>query len=380
MASTPTDIVLVGTGIAPLVAAMPLIAQGISVQILNPLKDFFLEDLELAVEPFWDGPEKLVETFKINEWKRAQQVLSQALPGALEIWRPGQGEPLRRYLPGDAPFLREVSAIWTLPPPRREPGLLSAEDILVAAEAAGLHGAELMEFSIPYRFPGMSPRVSRGGSALMIHGLSSIDVKPYRNRLLEFVRERLGEENVRLGADRLELKSGEIHFDASNGRQSLKYNGVCVLFRSPRLDPLLKKIGVLPTVADRIWEDWTWVSRDPITPEAIGHIGNACIFAGIEGEPDRSNLHELKVWKPIASGNVRDAFSQSTIKELLSLAGDTLGWESVNLRAGRVRNIPSLQPVAFEKLTEALWIEHRASGSLVEVVDRAYELGSRISA
>ena len=45
------DFALIGTGVAPLVAASHLISQGKSVLVLNPDFDFFLEDSEMELDP-----------------------------------------------------------------------------------------------------------------------------------------------------------------------------------------------------------------------------------------------------------------------------------------------------------------------------------------
>ena len=49
--SFDSDVAVLGTGIAPLVAANFLLAQGKSVLLLNPDWDFFLEDSELPMDP-----------------------------------------------------------------------------------------------------------------------------------------------------------------------------------------------------------------------------------------------------------------------------------------------------------------------------------------
>ena len=46
-----SDVALIGTGIAPLIAAAHLISQGKRVLVLNPDFDFFLEDSELPLDP-----------------------------------------------------------------------------------------------------------------------------------------------------------------------------------------------------------------------------------------------------------------------------------------------------------------------------------------
>ena len=95
--SFDSDVALIGTGLAPLVAASHLLSQGKSVLVLNPDFDFFLEDSELSLDPLLPlssaglDPKRLAANLP-------EQVLSQLRPRFRERSKRG---PLARWSPQD---------------------------------------------------------------------------------------------------------------------------------------------------------------------------------------------------------------------------------------------------------------------------------------
>src|SRR5689334_19548939 len=86
-----SDVALLGTGVAPLIAATYLLQQGKTVLLLNPDWDFFLEDSELPLDPLLHGlphPQRLLQ----GSPERALQVLRPYFPGAIESWSPNSSE------------------------------------------------------------------------------------------------------------------------------------------------------------------------------------------------------------------------------------------------------------------------------------------------
>src|SRR5688572_3799192 len=93
--SFDSDVALVGTGLAPLVAAAHLLAQGKSVLVLNPDFDFFLEGSELPLDPLLSfGPEPVSPArLASSRLEHALAELRPEFPGAVEGWlgpAPGQ--------------------------------------------------------------------------------------------------------------------------------------------------------------------------------------------------------------------------------------------------------------------------------------------------
>ena len=78
-----SDVALLGTGIASLVAANHLLVQGKSVLLLNPDWDFFLEDSELPLDPMllkMPSPERIARSSP----EFALEQLRPDFPGAIE--------------------------------------------------------------------------------------------------------------------------------------------------------------------------------------------------------------------------------------------------------------------------------------------------------
>ncbi|NDF14537.1 hypothetical protein EB061_04355 [bacterium] len=80
------DYLLIGTGVAPLLAAQRLTQRGDSVAILNPDTDFFLEDSELPLDllSFETTNTDLSRRFSNNLPEQVYRDLIPEFPGALE--------------------------------------------------------------------------------------------------------------------------------------------------------------------------------------------------------------------------------------------------------------------------------------------------------
>src|ERR1700756_1337407 len=108
-----SDVALIGTGLAPLVAASHLISQGKSVLVLNPDFDFFLEDSELPLDPMFPlRPESLKPDRLVAQ--DAEHVLAELrpfFPGAVEAWSAGQTGS-SGYHDQQAPHVRQRSRLW----------------------------------------------------------------------------------------------------------------------------------------------------------------------------------------------------------------------------------------------------------------------------
>src|SRR6185295_9577656 len=84
MMASDSDVALVGTGVAPLIAAQHLLSQGKSVLVLNPDRDFFLEDSELPLDPLLPRPSPARISESLPD--RALGELRPHFPGAVEFW------------------------------------------------------------------------------------------------------------------------------------------------------------------------------------------------------------------------------------------------------------------------------------------------------
>src|SRR5277367_6361899 len=103
-----SDVALLGTGVAPLVAAQHLISQGKSVLVLNPDRDFFLEDSELPLDPLLPRPSSTRISESLPD--RALSELRPHFPGAVEFW--SSDSTPSGFHDASAPHVRSRDRIW----------------------------------------------------------------------------------------------------------------------------------------------------------------------------------------------------------------------------------------------------------------------------
>ena len=107
------EVALVGTGIAPLIAAQVLMRRGWRVVVLNPERDFFIENSELPFDPaiaVAPRSELGIAELALQRADRCREVLGPEFPGALETWPRVVRE--NEYLDPSAPFLRTRQWSW----------------------------------------------------------------------------------------------------------------------------------------------------------------------------------------------------------------------------------------------------------------------------
>src|SRR3954471_16675553 len=135
-----SDVALVGTGIASLVAAQHLLSQGKSVLVLNPDRDFFLEDSELPLDPLLPlpGPARVSESLP----DRALAELRPHFPGAVEFWSPDSAAPGASGVhDASAPHVPGPPRLWIGGPAARgsRPSRERLEELYVECADAGLN-------------------------------------------------------------------------------------------------------------------------------------------------------------------------------------------------------------------------------------------------
>jgi hypothetical protein len=405
-----SDVALLGTGVAPLVAAARLLAEGKSVLLLNPEWDFFREDSELPLDPLWPvdsvtlTPPRLAQSLPA----RALAVLRPDLPGAIEEWDPMNGGAGYRDI--FAPHVRDRSRFWMEPFGHsvREsmPEYWEAiEAMYVEASDAGLNPQILQGVVARKRFPGSSSRVQgemdfddrlRG---ILIPKICDVDVSRYRNGLLEFIRDRLGPERVINAASQITLSAEGVRFYASATSMTARLKDGMLVFWTPRLTQWVltqaKASEVSPVLPRgvRLWEEWSLVSREPLNPEIVGMFEDMAVWAQVEGAPDpeKGPLTQLSVLKagPLKLMDYLETnlASVDSFNALSRLCYGFLKWEKFSIRSMRPRSI-------FEWKSDTEWILVEGpprtrvicgcDGPLVKVVDVARKacdgfLESRVS-
>jgi hypothetical protein len=380
------DVALLGTGVAPLVAASHLMAQGKSVLLLNPDWDFFLEDSELPLDPIWPvSPDKDAASLNVQRTpgrlkrsspERVLEELRPDFPGAIELWSgtpPGPG-----FHDAGAPHVRSRSRFWiTSNESDREWPWELIEELYVEASDAGLKPQILEGVQASARFPGTS-QLSDGCRGLLIPKICDVDVVRYRNGLLEFVRERLGPDSVLCAASQIELMPGGVRFHSGGAPHTARLADGMLVFWTPRLSPWVlsqarrTEVAVEAPAGVRLWEQWSVVSRESLDPGVIGIYRDMAIWAEVEGLPQPSEkpidrlailragalvptdrIHSPEGGAGLASGESFGAVSE--------LCHRFLKWDRFSVRSMRPRAI-------FEWENRTPWKLGRADDSQVFVV------------
>ena len=298
--SFDSDVAVLGTGVAPLVAANLLLAQGKSVLLLNPDWDFFLEDSELPLDPLIPqipSPARLSKSLS----NQTLDTLRPDFPGAIEFWHSGiQHYGFHDHL---APHVRQRDRLWvssseSSSEPSSEPNWEGLEKLYVEASDFGLNPQILEGHSAMHRFPGLHS-ASNDLSGLLIPKLCDVDVARYRNGLLEFVRERLGPLHLISNAGQIERMPGGIRFSHKGSPCTARLKDGMLVFWTPRLSPWVlnqtKKKGISPKLPRgvRLWEHWTLNIERPLNPNTVGIYDNLVVWADIEGSPHFKEPSEL---------------------------------------------------------------------------------------
>ncbi len=412
------DVVLVGTGVAPLVAATHLMSQGKSVLLLNPDWDFFLEDSELPLDPLWPvSPDKDAASLNVkrtpNRLKRSspERVLEELrpeFPGAVELWS-GAGSPDRDrpakarydYRDLEAPHVRSRSRLWITSSERdRDWPWELIEELYVEAEDAGLNPQILEGIQAASKFPGMARIEFLDCRGLLMPKTCDVDVVRYRNGLLEFVRERLGPAHVVSAAAQIELMPGGVRFHAGKTpRTACAREGVLV-FWTPRLSPWIlaqaKRAEIEPVtpVGVRSWEEWSLFSRESLDPNVIGVFRDMAVWAEVEGLPTSGNrpLDRLTVLRagglvPLDQINSpaggQSWASTESFGAVSELCHGFLHWDRFSVRSMKPRAILEWEKRDPWRLSrnddQSVWVIPACDGPLVEVVRNARAACARLT-
>ena len=387
-----SDVALIGTGIAPLIAASHLISQGKTVLVLNPDYDFFLEDSELPLDPLLPlagalTPERLLA----QDAERVLEELRPPFPGAVETWSSASGTHEGFHDP-QAPHVRQRLRLWIA---RDAEPWSHLEDAYVRASDAGLNPRILEGLQAVKRFPGFSSSVDsyRG---LWVPKICDVDVSRYRNGVLEFVRERLGAARFVVAAAQIEPMPGGVRFYSGGKPFASRVHERILVFWTPRMTPWIlgqaKRAEMEPRLPAgvRFWEQWSLISRDELDPEVIGTYSNLVVWAEVEGRP-HSGLDRLSVLRSgplLAAGEATTASealnawaSGESMSALSSLCYDFMKWSRFSVRSMKARAIfewaepvgGASAPWELEGLEPSMRIIPRCDGPLVDVVRTARE-------
>ncbi|OFZ81804.1 MAG: hypothetical protein A2583_11055 [Bdellovibrionales bacterium RIFOXYD1_FULL_53_11] len=394
-----SDIVLVGTGVAPLVAAARLRAEERRVLVLNPDLDFFLEDSELPLDPLWSGGRLDFSTqrLKKNLRKRALSELRPEFPGAIELWEgAAPGAARDGFKDALAPHVRTRDRMWIDVPGFSGVSWDLVEKMYVEAADAGLNPQIMDGAAALGRFPGYSARPDRflDARAVVLPKMCDVDVARYRNGLLEFVRESLGQERVLCDVSQMELMPGGVRFHHGKGLRTARATGGVMIFWTPRLTSWVvgqsrnheSRLPAMP-LGIRLCEEWSLLSRFPLVCDVVGGVGDVICWAEVEGapEPETRPLHRLSVLR--AGSLVSDALSAddwasaASFRSLSSVCHDFLQWDKFSIRSLKTRALleweDGIHPKAM-RLAPGAHVISGCDGPLVDVVAAVREACSAV--
>ncbi len=347
-----SDMVLIGTGLAPLVAAQILLRQGKSVLLLNPEYDFFSENSEFAFDPLfpWAGRETALR-LRDSEHEAVLREIQPEFPGSIEVW-PGSRTGFRDPL---APFLRMRNRLIV---GRQEDEHWSGrEEVALHAMEKGGKAVSLEGWDALKGFPGISAsKIVDPGRyrAIMIPKLADVDAVRFRNGVREFVRERLGEERMVVGASPIEFTSEGVRFRRDGKPVIVRVGEGVLTFWTPKLTSWILSLAaaheVRPSlpVGIRMWEEWSLLSKDPVDPSAIGMIDDMVCWAEGEGDPIETDGKLLGVLKPgplhpISARSEayraweNEVLAAESFDRISELCDEVLRWGRFTLRSLKVR-------------------------------------------
>lgn len=380
-----SDVALIGTGLAPLIAASHLLSQGKSVLILNPDFDFFLEDSELPLDSLLP-----LKSGKFNHPDETLAELRPFFPGPVESWSDSSNQSAsggnQNYHDPQAPHVRSRSRLWVSD--------LESEffdELYVNAEDRGFNPQILDHVRAVGKFPGVSKSAQKAGPevyrGLSIAKLADVDVFRYRNGVLEFLRERLGSDAVVNDASQIHLMPRGLRFHWKGLPRTARLKDGVIVFWTPKMSSWIlsqaKHFDVQPSLPRgvRLWEQWSLVSRTPLDPGVVGFFKNdIAVWADVEGSPDGKDLHQLAVLRAgelldlnSAGAPIKDMSwaSKESLLELSSFCHGFLQWDHFSVRSMKARAVFEwgAQPKPWKLMpSEHAYVISGCDGPLVDVV------------
>jgi hypothetical protein len=384
--SLDSDVALIGTGLAPLVAASILLAEGKSVLLLNPDYDFFREDSELPLDPLWPFNSNFisVQRLKRNSPEQVLNELRPNFPGAVEVWpsdkkTSGFRDPM-------APYTRVRQRLWlqnASGPSRMEQARAweFLESLYVEGSDAGLNPQIVEGISALKKFPGFIGTGAEADSVkgLLLPKLCDVDVSRYRGGYLEFVQERLESEKIFNEVSQIHFVPKGLRFHALGASHSAYIHEGVYVFWTPQLSNWVltqaKESEAKPILPQglRLWEQWSLTpvgSAAPapiLDPTSVGGMNDLLAWTEVEGAPGETNpgkrlsllragpLIDSRVLQPgmggsSLSGAEASWASSGSFTALWDLCREFLKWEKFSVSSMRPRMVfewPEDNPKGF---------------------------------
>ena len=174
-----------------------------------------------------------------------------------------------------------------------------------------------------------------------------MDVNRYRMGMLEFVREKLGRENILTNAHVLDVDSKGVRFQLASGLpQTLEVGRAILYFWTPRMERrLIQNLEkydprAMPLLNEAVkrqqWEEWQFVSRYPVNPAVVGHLESVRVWADGEGIPHASGLNSVKVMRRVRG---QLFLGEASFQDISKLLFQFLGWDRCTVRHMQPRTL-----------------------------------------
>jgi hypothetical protein len=359
------DYLLVGTGVAPLLAAQRLSGRGDQVMVLNPDSDFFLENSELPLDllSFETTNQDLGKRFANNTPDQVYRDLISEFPGAIEIWKEEDEKVASRpFQVESAPWVRSRDRMWLAL--EKSYTVERVENLYLRLLELGLKPRWFEGASLIRQLPGFTSRNLESRKLKNCVGFigprfGDVDVNRYRTGLLEFIREKLGRDHILTNAHLLDVDQKGVGFQLASGPpRTVEVKRAVLYFWTPKLERLLR--GTLEkndprmlgefdaSVHKQTWEEWEILSRDPVNPHVVAHLDGLRIWSHGEGVPPPGGWNLVKIMRRDQSGIL---LGEQSFKEVSDLVFQYLGWDRFTMRKMTPRSVyrwNRFTPIEFE--------------------------------
>jgi hypothetical protein len=371
MKPTEVDYVFIGTGIAPLLSAFKLRGTAASFFLLNPLPDYFQENLDLNFDPDW--PITSASELPLSFEEQARQ-LEEFFPGSIERQSLGKKESSSSpaFLQKDHLFLSgENSDAWL----EVEAAFLKNYDLLKPQQLSHAQALRL--------FPGVNQKSSlfagnevpeNDSKAFLFPKTGVLDLVPYRSGIYEFLRENHADQ-IRTLADPIVFHPGWIQYQTPKGPETIVVKKSVVIFWSPGISTWFQKmlrqqdLKSSPLPKRQLIEDFQIVSKEPIQSSCIGTQDHFSSWLDFHKEGKGSEHSLLRVIRKVKGTAL---FSEESFLELKHWVTDFLHWDYFRIRAMTARSYSLSGSGAIEDLwkTENYLIQtyYSADGNILRSI------------
>ena len=359
------DYLLVGTGVAPLLAAQRLSNRGDRVMVFNPDSDFFLENSELPLDllSFETTNTDLSRRFANNSPEQVYRDLISEFPGAIEMWKEeDERNASRPFQVESAPWVRSRHRLWLAQ--EKSYTVERVENLYLRLLELGLkprwfEGASLIKQLPGFTSKNLDSRKLKNCVGFIGPRFGDVDVNRYRTGLLEYIREKLGRDHIVTNAHLLDIDQKGVGYQLSSGQpRTVEVKRGILYFWTPRIERMLR--GLLEkydprmiqpfdaSVRKQLWEEWEILSRDPVNPHVVAHMDGLRVWSHGEGLPPPGGWNLVKLIRRDQTGVL---LGEQSFEEVSNLIFQYLGWDRFTLRRmipRRVYRWNRFSPIEFE--------------------------------